>query len=140
MNKQQNTPGQERRLKLAEAGILFVIILGVAIFAGVRWASRDIELVEPQAVTIVEPEPAPAEVVVTERTVVEALPGAEGETAAPTAGADTESLAAAEAATEQAIPAVVTYHPAYLLRSPQEKAKAWLDLQLLARTLRHRDL
>lgn len=28
------------------------------------------------------------------------------------------------------IPVVVTYHPAYLLRSPQEKRKAWQDLQL----------
>ena len=28
------------------------------------------------------------------------------------------------------IPVVVTYHPAYLLRSPQEKAKAWADLCL----------
>ena len=28
------------------------------------------------------------------------------------------------------IPLVVTYHPAYLLRSPQEKAKVWTDLQL----------
>lgn len=28
------------------------------------------------------------------------------------------------------IPLVVTYHPAYLLRSPREKRKAWLDLQL----------
>ena len=26
------------------------------------------------------------------------------------------------------IPVIVTYHPAYLLRSPQEKAKAWEDL------------
>jgi uracil-DNA glycosylase len=25
---------------------------------------------------------------------------------------------------------VVTYHPAYLLRSPQSKAKAWADLIL----------
>ena len=31
------------------------------------------------------------------------------------------------------IPAVITYHPAYLLRSPQEKAKAWADLCLAAR-------
>jgi uracil-DNA glycosylase family 4 len=30
------------------------------------------------------------------------------------------------------IPVVVTYHPAYLLRSPQEKRKAWYDLQLAA--------
>lgn len=28
------------------------------------------------------------------------------------------------------IPVVVTYHPAYLLRSPSEKRKAWADLQL----------
>jgi uracil-DNA glycosylase family 4 len=28
------------------------------------------------------------------------------------------------------IPLVVTYHPAYLLRSPTEKRKAWTDLQL----------
>lgn len=28
------------------------------------------------------------------------------------------------------IPVVVTYHPAYLLRSPREKRKAWQDLQL----------
>jgi uracil-DNA glycosylase len=34
----------------------------------------------------------------------------------------------------QNIPLVVTYHPAYLLRSPGEKAKAWRDL-LRARSL-----
>jgi DNA polymerase len=33
------------------------------------------------------------------------------------------------------IPAVVTYHPAYLLRKPSEKRKAWEDLRLaLAQT------
>jgi DNA polymerase len=31
------------------------------------------------------------------------------------------------------IPLVVTYHPAYLLRSPLEKAKVWTDLQLARR-------
>lgn len=31
------------------------------------------------------------------------------------------------------IPAVVSYHPAYLLRSPVEKARAWQDLKLAAR-------
>lgn len=31
------------------------------------------------------------------------------------------------------IPLVVTYHPAYLLRSPLEKRKAWEDLQLAQR-------
>lgn len=34
------------------------------------------------------------------------------------------------------IPLVVTYHPAYLLRSPLEKRKAWDDLQLAMRTFR----
>lgn len=32
------------------------------------------------------------------------------------------------------IPVVVTYHPAYLLRSPREKAKVWDDLKLAVRT------
>ncbi|CAB3873978.1 uracil-DNA glycosylase [Achromobacter dolens] len=31
------------------------------------------------------------------------------------------------------IPVVVSYHPAYLLRSPAEKARAWQDLKLAAR-------
>ena len=31
------------------------------------------------------------------------------------------------------IPVVVTYHPAYLLRSPLEKRKAWQDLQMAMR-------
>jgi uracil-DNA glycosylase len=33
------------------------------------------------------------------------------------------------------IPTLVTYHPAYLLRSPEEKAKAWEDMQRVARLL-----
>ena len=31
------------------------------------------------------------------------------------------------------IPVIVTYHPAYLLRSPREKRKSWQDLQLAMR-------
>jgi len=31
-------------------------------------------------------------------------------------------------------PVVVTYHPAYLLRSPGEKRKAWIDLQFALQT------
>jgi DNA polymerase len=31
------------------------------------------------------------------------------------------------------IPVVVTYHPAYLLRSPAQKRKAWSDLCLARR-------
>lgn len=34
------------------------------------------------------------------------------------------------------VPCLVTYHPAYLLRQPEEKAKAWQDLQLVVRLLR----
>lgn len=34
------------------------------------------------------------------------------------------------------IPVVVTYHPAYLLRSPTEKRKAWADLQFACDVLR----
>lgn len=34
----------------------------------------------------------------------------------------------------QGVPVVVTYHPAYLLRNPADKAKAWLDLVLALKT------
>jgi uracil-DNA glycosylase family 4 len=34
---------------------------------------------------------------------------------------------------DSGIPVVVTYHPAYLLRSPAEKRKAWQDLQFAMR-------
>ncbi|MFM8691149.1 MAG: uracil-DNA glycosylase [Limnohabitans sp.] len=34
----------------------------------------------------------------------------------------------------QGVPVVVTYHPAYLLRNPADKAKAWADLCLAVRT------
>ncbi len=37
---------------------------------------------------------------------------------------------------EKGIPVVVTYHPAYLLRSPDQKAKAWQDLQAAVRVLK----
>ena len=36
---------------------------------------------------------------------------------------------------ETNIPVIVTYHPAYLLRSPGEKAKAWSDLVLAKRVM-----
>lgn len=36
-------------------------------------------------------------------------------------------------ADERDIPLVVSYHPAYLLRSPVEKARSWQDLRLAAR-------
>jgi DNA polymerase len=37
---------------------------------------------------------------------------------------------------ESGVPVIVTYHPAYLLRSPGEKRKAWEDLKLVIGTLR----
>jgi len=39
---------------------------------------------------------------------------------------------------DPAIPLIVTYHPAYLLRSPLEKRKAWVDLQLAREVLAER--
>ena len=36
---------------------------------------------------------------------------------------------------EHQIPVVVTYHPAYLLRKPSEKASSWADLKLAMRVL-----
>lgn len=33
------------------------------------------------------------------------------------------------------IPLIVTYHPAYLLRNPADKKKAWVDLQFVMKTL-----
>ena len=36
---------------------------------------------------------------------------------------------------DRGLPVVVTYHPAYLLRSPTQKRKAWQDLVLARRTL-----
>jgi DNA polymerase len=35
----------------------------------------------------------------------------------------------------QGIPLIVTYHPAYLLRSLPEKAKAWVDLCFAVETM-----
>jgi DNA polymerase len=37
------------------------------------------------------------------------------------------------------IPLVVTYHPAYLLRNPADKAKVWDDLLLARRVWRVKD-
>ena len=35
----------------------------------------------------------------------------------------------------QGVPLIVTYHPAYLLRSLHDKAKAWEDLCFARRTM-----
>lgn len=39
---------------------------------------------------------------------------------------------------DSGVPVIVTYHPAYLLRSPHEKAKAWEDLKRVRETLEAR--
>lgn len=36
---------------------------------------------------------------------------------------------------QREMPVIVTYHPAYLLRSPTEKAKSWVDLRRIAALL-----
>jgi uracil-DNA glycosylase family 4 len=38
--------------------------------------------------------------------------------------------------TESGVPLVVTYHPAYLLRTPADKRKAWEDLLFLQKTIK----
>jgi DNA polymerase len=38
------------------------------------------------------------------------------------------------------IPVIVTYHPAYLLRSPREKRKSWQDLQAARRLYNEKGL
>ena len=35
----------------------------------------------------------------------------------------------------QGVPLLITYHPAYLLRTPSDKAKAWQDLGLALETI-----
>jgi DNA polymerase len=40
---------------------------------------------------------------------------------------------------ERQTPLIVTYHPAYLLRTPADKRKAWEDLQLAVRVYRELD-
>lgn len=40
---------------------------------------------------------------------------------------------------ENNIPLLVTYHPAYLLRNPRDKKKAYIDLQLIQQTLENID-
>ena len=41
---------------------------------------------------------------------------------------------------DKRIPLVVTYHPAYLLRSPEQKAKAWRDLLTVLAALRDEEI
>jgi len=69
------TDGQDRKLKLAEAGVVFVIVLGICVFLGIRFAQQPLEnavvqaepaLVQPLAVVaapqVTPGDPAPATV------------------------------------------------------------------------------
>ncbi|RKZ10063.1 hypothetical protein DRQ50_14670 [bacterium] len=70
MQKQNLTPDRERKLKFAEAGILFVLLLGVTIFIGVRFQGGG-EEINPTVAEITAPQEIVTEPVIeTEPTVV----------------------------------------------------------------------
>ena len=55
MKKQEYNTPQERKMKFAEAGVLFVLVLALTIFVGVRVATRsDNEIVVPEPVVVTE--------------------------------------------------------------------------------------
>lgn len=97
MKKQDTNPRRERQLRFAEAGILFVFILGIAIFIGVGMRG-DEETVEAVAET------HPTAVAVP--TVAEAEPVADSEPAIEAADSATVAAAASAPSPE---PVVVTY-------------------------------
>jgi len=72
MKKQSANTSEERKMKFAEAGILFVLVLALTVFVGVRMASHDDQdaVVTVARATIVEPvvpePPTPAPVAVVE--------------------------------------------------------------------------
>lgn len=51
LNTDRNRPpaGHDRKLKLAEAGVVFVIVLGICVFLGIRFAQQPLEEVVTQA-------------------------------------------------------------------------------------------
>lgn len=98
MKKQATTPRQERQLKLAEAGILFVLILGLTVFLGVRIFSGD----ETPAPVAVNQSPAAEQTVGT----VEPLPIDESIATAEVEVAEAETV---PEIVEPRTPVVVTY-------------------------------
>ena len=77
MQKQNLTPERERKLKFTEAGILFVVLLGVTIFVGLRFQGGGEEINPAANEIVVETVPAAAAVTVEEpvtTVVVEAEP------------------------------------------------------------------
>ena len=72
MKNQDLTPQDERKLRFAEAGILFALILGIAIFLGVKMGGDNEAVTEPVTVLAVEPvQDATVEPVAVEAPVVE---------------------------------------------------------------------
>ena len=110
MNEPKLNPKKEKQLKFAEAGILFVLILAVAVFVGVRYSSRDDDLTRPdtEATSIATVETSATETATTGEPVklsdveASAVVGEEEPEVATT------SEVAAEAA-ETVEPRVVTY-------------------------------
>jgi len=95
MDKQNLTPRQERQLRFAEAGIIFVLVLGIAVFVGVKLSGPKDEQIHPAAV-------ATAETIVVADSVADPAPEIVAETEAETA----VDVAAPQVEPE---PVVVTY-------------------------------
>lgn len=99
MKKQSLTTARERKIKFAEAGILFVLILAIAVFVGVRLVDNDETtlMTEPTAVTeVMDTEVTPEPLIDTESVVA----------------ANSDSLVISEAVTVEPIietPREVTY-------------------------------
>jgi hypothetical protein len=87
MTRQEFTNPQERKMKFAEAGVLFVLVLALTIFVGVKVASRGDE-------GIVAPEPVVAVAEATSETVEQI------ETAEPAVTVEAEHPAEAAAQPE----------------------------------------
>jgi len=88
MSIQKHTPRKERQLKFAEAGILFVLILALTIFVGVRYASRDQnETVTEPVIELTEVQPVVEDESVENETSV--ADGTRGETSDIAAGPET---------------------------------------------------
>ena len=110
MNKQETHTRQEQRLKFAEAGILFVLILAVAIFVGVRYVARDTETASPVAVAEIAQDAAQVATETAPATEPAAMLAETGTLAADQSETAAASVVAdSAAAIESAEPEVVTY-------------------------------
>ena len=92
MRKQVTNTRSERQLKFAEAGILFVLVLGLVLFVGVKVASRD----SGQELALADSQESVVEVATTEGildpVIEDAIAALEIETPAEDSGADLRML------------------------------------------------